>query len=111
MSKTSIPEGFELLVGRSRENAKLAIATAEERGFPSSAVLTQSDGYLIPLGDSEDSGEEQEEQEEIVAPKETDKVADVEAFAKEHEIDISSASNNAERVALIQAALESKKEN
>jgi len=51
--RTQIPEGYELLSGRSRKNARKAIATAKERGLPSSAVLTQQDGYLLPLGDGD----------------------------------------------------------
>lgn len=45
-----IPEGYDLLPTRSRENAKAALALAVERGVPESSVLTTQDGYLIPLG-------------------------------------------------------------
>lgn len=47
-----IPEGYELLSGRTRQNAITALATAEERGLDSALVLSRSDGFLIPLGDS-----------------------------------------------------------
>ena len=40
-----------LLHGRNRENAKKAISTAEERGLPTSSVLTHPEGYLIPTGE------------------------------------------------------------
>jgi hypothetical protein len=48
-----IPEGYELLSGRGRDNAREAIRLAEERGFSSESVLSQTDGFLVPLGDSE----------------------------------------------------------
>lgn len=48
----NIPEGYELLSGRSRVNAITALATAEERGLDPQSVLTVRDGFLIPLGDS-----------------------------------------------------------
>lgn len=44
-----IPEGFELLEGRSSTNAQEAIATALERGFESSSVRSVAEGYLIPV--------------------------------------------------------------
>ncbi len=44
-----IPEGFELLEGRSSANAQAAIATALERGFESSSVRSVAEGYLIPV--------------------------------------------------------------
>lgn len=52
MSK-SIPEGYELISGRSRENAIKAIALAEERGISSEAVLSWQEGYLVPLETNE----------------------------------------------------------
>lgn len=48
MART-IPEGYELLSGRSGENARKALALAEDRGVDASQILTQTDGYLIPL--------------------------------------------------------------
>lgn len=48
-----IPEGFDLLPNRSRDNARKAIALAEERGYDSFSVLSRSDGYLIPLGEGD----------------------------------------------------------
>ena len=45
MSNIAIPEGFELLHGRNRKNAQEAISRAEERGFPTSSVLTHPEGY------------------------------------------------------------------
>lgn len=47
----SIPEGYELLSGRGSENARKAISLAEERGVDASRVISQTDGYLIPLGE------------------------------------------------------------
>lgn len=46
----SIPDGHELLAGRTRKNAAKALSMAEERGVPASAVRTHPEGYLIPEG-------------------------------------------------------------
>lgn len=50
---TPIPEGYELLAGRSRVNATKAIDLATERGFDSSTVRvsTVHNGYLIPTNE------------------------------------------------------------
>lgn len=89
--KIEIPEGYELLVGRSRENAIKAISLAEERGLDSSVVRTTTaygGGYFIPLGDSAEATDEDEavaEVEEIVFP-DAEKAShkDIDAFAAEH---------------------------
>lgn len=47
--RTEIPEGYELVVGHSTENAKTALATAEERGLGPETVLRSPSGYLVPL--------------------------------------------------------------
>lgn len=139
-SKIAIPEGYDLLPGRNGKNARKALALAEERGYPTSAVLTTTDGYLIPLPKDEiEQSQAADEEvdpdvvalsayieehgltpadvlavledsvaivEEIELPKVTDKVADVEAFAKEHNIDLGDASNNEQRIAAIEAEIE-----
>ena len=71
----NIPEGYELLSGRSRVNAITALATAVERGLDPQTVLTVRDGFLIPLGDSklpteataESEGDESQTDDEAVA--------------------------------------------
>lgn len=111
---SNIPEGYELLSGRSAANAQHAIALADERGVPSWAVLTQQEGYLIPLsGDSFDgpddgglhradeqtpSDESREVPEdngsdEIELPKPTASKAEQEAFAQERGIDLTDTTN------------------
>lgn len=43
-----IPAGMAFLAGRSRENARAALAAAEAAGFEPSSVRTQQGGYLLP---------------------------------------------------------------
>ena len=107
MSNIAIPEGFELLHGRNRENAKKAISTAEERGLPTSSVLTHPEGYLIPVEVSDvdtvetEPGTENEPPHEL--PKANATKAEQEAFAEKHGIDLSEATNAETRAAAIQA--------
>lgn len=129
-----IPEGYDLLPNRSRENAKAALALAVERGVPESSVLTTQDGYLIPLGsqatevddleaDTDESdtdgqdviesapGSENEEPviiegEDITPPVASATKGEFEAFAEKHGIDLSGAKNNEDRHAAIQAWFE-----
>lgn len=112
MSNIAIPEGFELLHGRNRENAIQAISTAEERGFTSDRVLTHPEGYLIPVDlDEVDTvetepgteGDEPHELETIELPKANAPKAEQEAFAEEHGIDLSETTNTETRAAAIQA--------
>lgn len=49
MADFPIPEGYYLLGGVSKENARKALAEAEEGGFTADSVLTRNDGFLIPL--------------------------------------------------------------
>lgn len=44
----TIAKGFGLIAGRSRENAKAALAAAEEAGLTPAVVLTNDDGYIVP---------------------------------------------------------------
>lgn len=107
--RTQIPEGYELLSGRSRKNARKAIATAKERGFPSSVVLTQQDGYLIPLGDGDPaeqdhilSDDPDGEPTELVAEKLEDlTVAQLKELAEKHEVDLGDATKKADIIAKI----------
>lgn len=99
---TQIPDGYELLVGRNTQNAILAIDTAEERGFPAESVLTQRDGYLVPLDPDEIVTVDAEE---VDLPGKNASKAEIEEFATKWGIDISSASNNPERLAAIDAEI------
>lgn len=73
MADFPIPEGHSLLEGRSKENARRALAEAEENGFGPEAVLTRADGYLIPLA------------AEKAAPAKKTKAATSKAAAKNEE--------------------------
>lgn len=97
----AIPEGYELLAGRGRENAATALATAVDRGFPEHAVLTHPEGYLIPL-----DPETLAIVEEIEAPTSKSTVEEIEAFAAEWEIDLTGASKKDEKLAAIEAEIE-----
>lgn len=44
---------YDNLPGRSSENAKKALALAVERGFAPELVLTNRDGYMIPIQDED----------------------------------------------------------
>lgn len=91
-----IPDGYELLPVRSRENAKAALAAAEEKGFDPSTVLTHPEGYLIPLTEDEkaaaaeaDEVEDDEDDEEFEVkhfdlPKATDSNDEIAAWRDEH---------------------------
>lgn len=100
--RTQIPEGYELLPGRNKENAIQALAIASERGLQPETVLTIGEGYLIPLYVVTPV--------EVASPDETWKVADIEAFAQEWEIDLGDAKNKAEKVAAINAEIERRTE-
>ena len=83
----NIPEGYELLSGRSRVNAITALATAVERGLDPQTVLTVRDGFLIPLGDSKLPEVETVEAEEIVFPDPTKDSHDaIDEFATKHDV-------------------------
>jgi hypothetical protein len=66
MVNAPIPEGFDLLVGRGRDNALKAIALAEERGFDSTAVRASGlhNGFLVPLPVSDEALEEVDDAED-----------------------------------------------
>lgn len=82
--KVGIPEGFELLVGRGRENAKKALSLATERGFDESTVRvsTALGGFLIPLGDDAEASESTEAEEIVFPDAEKASHADIDAFAE-----------------------------
>lgn len=98
-----IPDGYELLVGRNGKNARAAIEKAVERGFPVESVLSQREGYLIPLGDDEILSAEVVE---IEAPSESWNKTQIAEFAEKWEMDISGASTKAEQLAAINAEIE-----
>lgn len=112
MARIGIPDGYELLAGRSRDNAREAIARADGRGLPPEAVLTRRDGYLIPLGadeivaDSEDGDPVEVTGEAIELPDESWKNEDIDAWAAENLPHVSTADlKKAEKIQAIQDAI------
>lgn len=125
-TKASIPEGFELLSGRGRENAKEALSLAEQRGFDPSTVRvsTALGGFLIPLGDSVVESEEADvietipgteneppvvlEAKEIPELPDPNKatVAEIEQFGIDHFPGLELTGTKAEQVAQMQAVIE-----
>lgn len=101
MADFPIPEGYFLLGGINKENARTAISEAQERGFGADSVLTRHDGFLIPLQDGEILNIEAEA---IDAPDKTWKNDDIVAFAAEYDIDLGDATTKAEMLAAIDAA-------
>lgn len=101
MADFPIIEGYFLLGGRSKENARKAISEAQERGFGADAVLTRQDGYLIPLADGEVT---ELVGEPIETPDKSWKNEDIINFAEEQEIDLGEAATKAEMLAVIDEA-------
>ncbi len=107
----AIPEGYELLAGRNRKNAKKALSIATDRGFPEQAVLTHPEGYLIPTGvdaiETEPGTEGKEplviEGTPIDLPPVSASKGDLEAVAAVHGGDLTEAKNNEDRHAAIKA--------
>lgn len=128
-----IPEGYELVSGRGTASARKAIELAEDRGLDSSTVLTQGDGYLVPLGaDSHihsaeapagpvgnpiaNIAERQTTEaivEEIVFPKATDSHDEIDAFATEHNVsfeELGDKPTRAEKVAHLETVINDRAE-
>lgn len=82
----TIPEGYELLPGLTKENAEIALRHATDRGFEEGAVLTSSvhDGFLIPLGEGDVATAQVEE---IEFPTESNTHDEIDAFAKPYGLD------------------------
>lgn len=49
---------YDIIPGRSSENAKKALALAEERGFDATDVKTSRDGYHVPIDLDAEKAEE-----------------------------------------------------
>lgn len=110
----SIPEGYEFIGGRNTENARQALASAIERGFPEETVLTVHDGYLVPLGDQDDVAEAASgAEDEAAATPEIDdswKVADIDDFIDSNELDVDKSLKKSDKIDAVKAALEAKGE-
>jgi hypothetical protein len=98
----NIPEGYELLAGRGRENALKALKLANERGVDETLVRVSAalGGFLVPIGDS------------TVETDGTDKdlsdltVADLKAVAAERGVDLGDATKKADIIDKINATPE-----
>lgn len=114
---TPIPEGYELLAGRSRENAREAIKLAEERGFESSQVRTSTTplGYLIPEDPNAEHSTSEDgtlnaadlavvTAESVEVPTDKNTVAEIDAFADKFNITVEGT--KPEKVAAINAEIE-----
>lgn len=110
MADFPITEGYFLLSGRNKENARKAISEAQERGFGADSVLTRHDGYLIPLGKgdvvettpgTEGNDPVELDAEAVEAPDDSWKNDDIVEFAKSHGIDLGEATKKADMLAVI----------
>lgn len=72
MAEFPIPEGYALLVGLSKENARQALAEAVENGYGPETVLTRHDGFLIPMPE----GYEPEEIESVPVDEDGNPIED-----------------------------------
>ena len=109
MADFPITEGYFLLSGRNKENARKAISEAQERGYGADSVLTRHDGYLIPLGKGDAVAVEGDEPESD-APDKTWKNDDIVEWAKGRGIDLTDATTKADMLAAIEAASEKEEE-
>lgn len=108
--------GYEKLPGRNSANARQALDTAKEYGFPEESVLSVRDGYLIPLTQEQvdktatDAAEAADADGD--APEEfnvdTAKVPELDKFIETAGLDVDLSLNKPEKVAAIKAALEQK---
>lgn len=132
----AIPEGYELLEGRSSKNARAALQSAEERGLSPLSVLTVREGYLIPIdenaggraaapasiedlppkapagADGADGGEVDDSPLSKLPDSADDwKVADFDAFAQEHGVTWDNGvTTKAEKLEALKAALAKKED-
>jgi hypothetical protein len=85
-----IPEGYELLSGHGRDNARAALKVAQDRGLSTATVLRVRDGYLIPLGDDD--------------PYKGLTVAELKDLAATREVDLGDATKKDDILAALRAA-------
>lgn len=96
------PIDYEVLPGRSRENATKAIEKAEENGFSGADVQTFRGGYRIPV--EVDEAEEGDSKPDIDGMT----VAELDKFIEDNSLDVDGSLNKKDKAAAIKAALESK---
>lgn len=95
------PTEYEILPGRSRENARAALDKAVENGFTEEDVQTFRGGYRIPV-----------EVDEVESSDDPDidgmKVEELDTFIEDNSLDVDKSLNKKDKVAAIKSALESK---
>lgn len=103
------PIEYEILPGRSRENAETAIAKAEENGFSGADVQTFRGGYRIPV-EVDDEGKEVSGESDGEDEPDIDKmnVEALDKFIGDNSLDVDLGLNKKDKVAAIKAARESK---
>jgi hypothetical protein len=121
---TNIPEGYGFVAGRSRENAKAILAAAEKAGVDPSLVSTVIGGYLAPeaaviayenrnnpteeKAPSEEPAEEEpdagSDEDGYYGPDRSWSNADIEAYARDNNIDLGGATKKADMLSAISAA-------
>lgn len=108
MAEFPIPEGYALLVGLTKANARQALDEAVENGFGPETVLTRHDGFLIPLPEGyEVENLEPAEEDVVPTPDKTWKNDDIIGWAGEQNppIDLGDATVKADMLAAIDTEL------
>jgi hypothetical protein len=102
---TAIPEGFGIIAGRSRKNAQSALDAAAQAGVDTAQVRAVPEGYLVP-----DAVLDAWHEANATVPDDTPtsdwKNADIEAWAKDHDVELGGATTKADMLAAIAAANE-----
>ena len=105
---TNIPEGYGIIAGRSRSNAQAALDAAAQAKVDPTEVKAVPEGYLVPQAVLDAfHGEAAEAKPDGDATPTSDwKNADIETWAKDHEVDLGGAPVKADMLAAIAAANE-----
>lgn len=98
------PTEYEILPGRSRDNAKEALAKAKENGYDPADVQTFRGGYRIPVWVDEDI-ETQELEVELTEKLSHD---ELNAYAQRHDVEVDKSLNKTDKIAAIKSAIEAK---
>lgn len=115
----NIPEGYGLIAGRSRRTAQAALDAAAKAGVDVHEVTAVQEGYVVPLdvldvytaaAGGSGASAETEDAAAVPASPGTDaptaewKNADIEKWAKKHQVDLGDATKKADMLAAIDAA-------
>lgn len=100
---------YEILPGRSAENARAALDKAVENGFTEEDVQTFRGGYRIPV-EVDDVDPDDDEENEDTFDVDSASVKELDAYIERKNLDVDKGLNKPEKVAAIKAAQESKGE-